>query len=99
MEITVLVEQVTGNGFRAVSGEPLHLEADAPTRDEAVNKLQGLIAHRLQTGVEVVRLTFPDATNPLAPFAGMLKDDPLLQPWKDAMQANRQQREHDRNSP
>lgn len=93
MEITVLVEQVSGNGFRAVSGEPLCLEADAPTRDEAVHKLQGLIEDRLQTGAEVLRLTISDSEHPLAAFAGMLKDDPLLPLWKDAMSEYRQQQE------
>ena len=36
MDIPVLVEPLPNHGFRAVSGEPLHLETEAPTREEAI---------------------------------------------------------------
>ena len=99
MEITILVEPVTGNGFRAVSGEPFRFEADAPTRDEAVHKLEALIAHRLQSGTEVIQLKIRNSLHPLSQFAGMLKDDSLLEPWKDAIREYRQQHESGHNAP
>jgi len=99
MEITVLVEPAVGNGFRAVSGEPLHLVADAPTRDQAIEKLQGLIAGRLRSGAEVVRLKISPIEHPLAPFAGGLRDDPLLEPWKQAIGEYRQQDASPGNNP
>jgi hypothetical protein len=40
MEIPVLVEPLPSHGFRAVSGEPLSLEAEAPTREEAILKIR-----------------------------------------------------------
>jgi hypothetical protein len=60
MEITVLVEPVAGNGFRATSGEPLSLRADAETRDDAIRKLRELIDQRINGGVELVNLQFQE---------------------------------------
>jgi hypothetical protein len=40
MEIPVLIEPLADSGFRATSGEPLHLETEAPTREEAITKLR-----------------------------------------------------------
>jgi hypothetical protein len=85
MEIPILVEPVSGNGFRATSGSPLGLQIEAPTREEAINKLRDLIDRRISAGAEVVGVETSSSRHPLAPFAGMLRDDPLLQPWKDAI--------------
>lgn len=85
MEIPILVEPVSGNGFRATSGGPLGLVIEAPTRVEAIDKLREMIDSRMAAGAEVVGIEIGGSQHPLAPFAGMLKDDPLLQPWKDAM--------------
>lgn len=80
MEIPILVEPVSDNGFRATSGAPLGLETEAPTRRKAIDQLRELIHRRISAGAEVVGLEIGGSENPLAPFAGMLKDDPLLQP-------------------
>ena len=93
MEITVLIEPVSGNGFRATSGEPLRLHADAETRDDAIRKLRELIDERIDGGVELVRLEVPTSQHPLAPFAGILKDDPLLNSWQDAMREYREKKD------
>jgi hypothetical protein len=93
MDIPVLVEPVANNGFRAVSGEPLHLETEAPTREEAIGKLRLLIERRMASGAEVVAVSVGVSPHPLAPFAGMLKDDPALQPWKQAMVDYRKKRD------
>ena len=93
MEIPIIVEPAGDNGFRANSGGLWGLEIEAPTREEAVQKLRELIERRLEAGAEVVGLEIRSCTHPLAPFAGMLKDDPQLQPWKDAMSEYREQRQ------
>jgi hypothetical protein len=67
------------------------LEIIAPTRDEAVQRLREMIDRRLDAGAEVVGLEIRVGVHPLARFAGMLKDDPLLQPWKEAMADYRRQ--------
>ena len=85
MEIPVLIEPLADSGFRATSGEPLHLETEAPTREEAITKLRALIEDRVAAGAEVVAVSIDTKSHPLAKFAGMLKDDPLVGPWKQAM--------------
>jgi hypothetical protein len=93
MEIPILIEPVANNGFRAAVGSPLDLQTDAPTRDEAVAKLRQLVTDRIQAGAEVTTLAIPSKQHPLARFAGMLKDDPLLDEWKAAMREYREQRD------
>ncbi len=91
MDIAILVEPVANNGYRAACNAPLHLEAEAPSRDEAIQKLRELIDRRLAAGGEIVTLQVGTAEHPLARFAGMFKGDPLLGPWKAEMGAYRQQ--------
>jgi hypothetical protein len=99
MEISVVVEPVSGNGFRASSGDPWRLESHAASRDEAILELRKLIQTRIEAGAEVVKLKFALGEHPLARFAGMFKDDPLLEPWKQAMAEYRRDRDDDLDSP
>jgi hypothetical protein len=85
MGIPILVEPIEDNGFRASSGGPWDLQIEAPTREEAIRKLGELIDCRVDAGAEVLELEIRSRTHPLARFAGMFKDDPLLKPWKDAI--------------
>jgi hypothetical protein len=91
MQIPILVEPISANGFRASTGAPLHLHADAANRAEALQALRELIDRRVAAGAELVELTVGAAAHPLAKFAGCFKDDPLLQEWKDAMREYRDQ--------
>ena len=93
MEIPIIVEPIADNGFRASSGGLWGLEIEAPTREEAVQKLRELIDRRLDAGAEVFGLEIPSRAHTLARFAGMLKDDPLLELWKDAMAEYRRERQ------
>ncbi len=94
MEIPIIVEPTGDNAFRASSGGLWGLAIEAPTRDEAIQRLRELIDRRLDAGAEVFELEIRGRAHPLARFAGMLKDDPLLQPWKDAMAEYRQEAEN-----
>ena len=93
MEIPIIIEPTANNAFRASSGGLWGLEIEAPTRDEAVQKLREMIDRRLSAGAEVLGLEIRSQAHPLAGFAGMLKDDPMLQSWKDAMTEYRQDTE------
>ena len=95
MVIPVLVEQISGDHFRAVTGEPLSLEVEATTRDEAIEKLRQLIDSRMAAGAEIIEIPVGAEAHPLAPFAGLLRDDPLVDPWKQAMAEYRSQRDGD----
>jgi hypothetical protein len=91
MQIPILIEPIAGNGYRASGGPPLAVVVEAPTREEALAKLKEQLQARLRDGAEIVQLELPPATHPLAKFAGMFKDDPLLPEWKEAMAEYRRQ--------
>jgi hypothetical protein len=85
MDIPILVEPISANQYRASTGEPLQLETEAPTRAEAIQKLRELIDRRVKAGAELIALPVGSSVHPLSYFAGMMRDDPLVQPWKQAM--------------
>jgi hypothetical protein len=90
MEIAVLLEPVPGKGYRARGGEPFAIEAEGPTKEEALRRLRELIASRIDAGAELVSLNVPASENPWVSFAGMFKDDPLFDKWQVAMTERRE---------
>jgi hypothetical protein len=89
VEIPVLIEAIQGNGYRASTGQPLALVGEGATREEALAKLRQALEARLAAGAQVVSLQLPGTEHPLAPFAGMYKDDPLFEEWQQAIAENR----------
>jgi len=67
MEIPIIVEPTGDNGFRASSGGLWGLAIEAPTREEAVERLRELIDRRLEAGAELLSLEIPSRSYPLAP--------------------------------
>jgi predicted RNase H-like HicB family nuclease len=99
MQIAILIEPVAGNGYRARGGEPLALTAEGASQEEALANLKEKLQVRLGNGAVVVPLEIPSATHPLAEFAGMFKDDPLLKEWKKSMAAYRRKVDKDADKP
>ena len=99
MQIPILIERVAGNGYRANSGQPLDLTAEAPTREEALAKIKEQLEDRLRNGTEIVPLDMAPPKHPWMEFAGMFKDDPLLDEWKEAMAEYRRQVDADLDRP
>ena len=97
MQIPVLVERVKGNGFRARGTEPFAVSARGASREEALAKLHHKIQKRLEKGTELVGLEVGPQANPWLEFAGMFKDDPLIDDWVRSMAEYRQQVEDDPN--
>jgi hypothetical protein len=95
MQLPILIEPVSENLVRASTGAPLDLITEAPTRDEAVEKLRGLIQQRVAAGAELVEVTVATEPHPLAKFSGIFKNDPLLDEWKEAMAEYRRQVENE----
>ena len=89
MQIPVLIEPIAGNGYRARGGEPLPLVVEAPTREEALAKLQQALQDRLGNGAELLPLETTPQPHPLAEFAGMFKDDPYFEEVLEIMAENR----------
>jgi predicted RNase H-like HicB family nuclease len=100
MKIPVLVEPLSGNGFRATCGELFALTVEGPTREDALRKLQELIEGKLRAGAEIVHLEVPDKENPWLRMAGTLDpNDPMVQEWVQIMEENRRLTDEDPDYP
>jgi predicted RNase H-like HicB family nuclease len=79
MEVTVFVERLDDQTYRAETAQPIVLVTEGRTRDEAIERLQVLARQRLAAG-EMLRLEIPEAAvpHPWVPFAGIWKDHPDL---------------------
>jgi predicted RNase H-like HicB family nuclease len=99
MQIPVLIEPVAGSGYRATTGPPLAVVVEAPTREEALARLKEQLQARLRNGAELVPLDLAPPKHPLMEFAGMFKDDPWLDEWKQAMAEYRRQIDADADRP
>jgi hypothetical protein len=86
VELATIVEPITGNGYRAsgAGGLSLGLSAEGATPGEALANLGKLVQARITTGAALVPLQVPPP-HPFAQDAGYLRDDPLLDDWKNAM--------------
>ena len=85
MQIPGLIEPLDGNGYRATTGQPLTLTAQGATREEALGHLRQAWQNRVSAGAEVALLDLSAAAHPLAPYAGMFKDNPLFDAWQQAI--------------
>ena len=99
MKLPILIERITGNGYRARGGEPLPLVAEGATREEALTKLKEQLQARLRDGTELTSVDLAPTTHPLAEFAGMFKDDPMLEEWKQSMAEYRRKVDEDPDIP
>jgi hypothetical protein len=95
VEIAVLVEPVENNGYRATAGQPFGLAAEGASAEEAVQRLREQVTTRLAAGARMVMISVAPAGHPWLPFAGTLKDDPLLEDWKRAMEEYRRSIDND----
>jgi predicted RNase H-like HicB family nuclease len=95
MQIPVLIEPIARNGYRAHSKEPFALSAKGATREEALAKLRAKIEGRLKKGTEIVGLEIGQPPHPWMPFAGMFKDDPWIEDWKQSVEDYRRQVDED----
>lgn len=77
MDVSVMLEQVKDNGYRATALVPTPLVAEAPSRDEAVDRIRTLISERLSR-VELIHVQVPvgGEANPWLAFAGTWRDHP-----------------------
>lgn len=92
MQVTVFVEQLDEQTYRAETAQPIALVTEGRTRDEAIERLQVLAQQRLTAG-ELVRLEIPEAAvpHPWVLFAGIWKDHPDLDAVLEHIAAARRQ--------
>lgn len=91
MDIPVLLEP-TPTGFRASTGAPLNLTAEAADSGAALTALRAQITARLMSGARVVALNVP-ATDPLWELTARLAANPFLDEWEAAVKEYRRERE------
>lgn len=92
MTITVLVERLAEEGYRATGGPPPGFSAEGATRDEALSRLREEIGRRLATGAALMPLEIEvPAENPWTRGAGMFRDNPLFPRWREAIDAHRRE--------
>jgi predicted RNase H-like HicB family nuclease len=100
MQLTVLIEPIASNGFRARSGEPLALTAEGATREEALQKLQEQIAAKVASGAELTSVEAGPSVHPWAPFAGTWReDDPIIAAWQKEVEEYRRRMDEDPDIP
>lgn len=87
MELSVLIQQVSGNGYRASCGVPLVAVAEGATRDEALAKLRADLESRTTAADEIVRMTI----HPKRVFSKepVWPDDQFTRDWLEGIAAAR----------
>jgi hypothetical protein len=91
MQVPVAVEPTRLGGFRAESVPPFGAVAEGNTREEAVSKIEVELNKQVEQGKVVMVEVRAKANNPWSRIAGSLKDNPLLDEWKAAMEEFRKQ--------
>lgn len=92
MNISVVLEKVEGDGYRATSVAPSGLVAEGKTRDEAIEALRAQIQVRL-TGAELVQLNvdLPGESHSWTAIAGSWRDHPDRDELEQNLREYRQQ--------
>ena len=90
MNIPVLLEPIAG-GFRASTGAPLNLSAEAPTAELALAGIRREIVLKQIAGAQVVELSVPD--DMLVSLSRKLAANPFLKDWDEATKAYRSEYE------
>ena len=77
MNATVFVEKVGRKKYCATTSQPIPLETEGASQDEALERLYELAKKRLASG-QLFQMKLPgmSATNPWQTFAGFWKDHP-----------------------
>ncbi|MFL5240729.1 MAG: hypothetical protein ACJ8FY_01360 [Gemmataceae bacterium] len=77
MKAAVLVEKLGKKKYRASTSQPIALESEGRSPDEAVKRLCTMARKRLTAGEwQDVTLPGPPLTNPWIAYAGIWKDHP-----------------------
>jgi hypothetical protein len=71
MNVSVMVEQLDNDAYRATAFAPAPLVAEASTREQAVDKIRTMIRHRLAE-VEVIQVEIPGPSVPRDPWTSIV---------------------------
>jgi hypothetical protein len=84
MTFPVLIQPVSGNGYRA-SVLPPEWSAEGTTADDALSALSRRVASDVAAGARIGTIDIPGGEHPFAVMVGSLKGHPLLDEWKEAV--------------
>ena len=97
MDVSVVIEPVAGNGYRAIGagGMSIGLTAEGASAAEAIDRLTELVQSRIDAGARLAELRVGTGDAPWKQDAGYLRDSPLYQPWRQAIDEYRRQLDED----
>jgi hypothetical protein len=97
MEVPVIIEIVTGNGYRATGagGHSVGLTAEGATEAEAIDRLAEQVRTRVNAGAKLTDLNVAADWAPWKQDAGYLRDEPLYELWREAMKQYRRKLDED----
>jgi hypothetical protein len=100
MEISVLLEALPADGYRATTLTAAPVSTQAPSREQALEQVQRLVQEQLARG-EVVQLhvTLPGETHAWRPLAGTWKDHPDVAAFEEGLREYRRQVDTDPDRP
>ena len=92
MDLTVVVEQIGTERYRASTALPVAMESEGTTPNDAVERLRDIARKRLST-CELIRVPLPEAAlpDPWLEFAGIWRDHPDQQHYLRNVEEYRQQ--------
>ena len=92
-----VIEPMTGNGYRTIGagGLSVGLTAEGATAAEAIERLADQVRMRVNAGAKLAELSVAAGAAPWMQDAGYLHDDPLYEPWREAMEEYRRQLDED----
>jgi hypothetical protein len=92
MDVSVILEKIEENGYRASAFVPAPMVAEAATRDEAVDRIRAMLSERL-AGTEVIQVAVPATTkpNPWLAIAGTWRDRPDMDQVMENIQTYRRE--------
>jgi hypothetical protein len=78
MNVSVLLEQLNDNAYRATSFSPVPLVAEATTRKQAVDRIREMVRDKLSKGeaIQVEVLGKAEIVDPWRAMIGIWKDNP-----------------------
>jgi hypothetical protein len=101
MEITVWIERVEGNGYRARGVEPFGVTGEGATKEEAIQSFREQVEDRIASGAQVVQVTIPPyQDNPWEAIRGTWdENDPAIKRWEELVEEYRRQIDEDPSIP